>query len=95
MTDTVPTPTELFDSPELAILAALSTTLRAVESTLLSLNPEIASLDEHLRQPALPGASAVVWTLLTLARALSDQIDFYRELVAERAPTSEELAENL
>ena len=88
----VPTPSQLFDSPELAILAVLSTALDAVESSLLAANPDLFSPEDYLREPVLPGPAAMVWTLLTLIRVLSEQIDIYRQLVAERAPLAEDLA---
>ena len=89
---TVPTPTQLFDAPELAILAVLSTALDAAESSLLAANPDLFSPEDYLRDPVLPGPPAVVWTLLTLIRVLSDQLDFYRKLVDVRDPLAEDWA---
>jgi len=76
----MPTPEELLGAPELALLAVLRTTLDATVATLTSVHPDLYSPDDHLRDPAFPGSSATVWTLLTLSRALKEQIDVYRRL---------------
>jgi len=75
-----PTPAELLDAPELAILAVLRTTLDATVATLTSVHPDLYSPDDHVRDPVFPGSSAIAGTLITLIRALEELIDVYRRL---------------
>jgi hypothetical protein len=76
----LPTPEELLDAPELAVLAALRTTLDAAAATLVSVHPDLYSPDHSVPDSVFPGSSATVGTLLTLIQALSGQIDLYRRL---------------
>jgi len=89
-----PTPKDLLDAPELAVITVLRTTLDAAKATLISVHPDLYSPDDDLRDPAFPGSSAVAGTLLTLIRALSEQIDLYRRLVDGGAPRREDLPED-
>ena len=81
--DSLPTTNEILDAPELAVPAVLATTLEVTEATLLSVHPDLHSPLDYLRNPALPGSSALAFTLLTLIRVLAEQIDLYRGLAGE------------
>ena len=78
--DHLPTPEDLLETPELAVLAILRTTLSATRAILTSVHPDLYSPDDDLRDPVFPGSSAVAGTLLSLIQALTRQIDLYRRL---------------
>ena len=80
MNPLLPTPEDLLGAPELAVLAILRTTLDATVAMLTSVHPELYAADDLARDSAFPGSSATVWTLLTLCRALAEQIDVYSRL---------------
>jgi hypothetical protein len=77
----LPTPADLLSAPELAVLAVLQTTMDVTESTLTSAHPDLYSPDDEIFDPLFTGSSQTVRTLLTLLRALSEQIHVYRLLV--------------
>jgi hypothetical protein len=80
-----PTPGEILDNPEVAALAVLETALHVTKSALVAGHPDLDSPEDYLRHPALPGSSALLWTLLTLIDMLSGQLGLYRNLLAEEA----------
>ena len=78
----VPTPTQLDDAPELAVLAALDTALDAAANMLVAMHSELRSgspLDDEL--PLRP-AVWVAYELTDRAHALRDAIRRYRIAVA-------------
>jgi hypothetical protein len=88
--DRAPTPDQLDDAPELAVLAVLEPALQATASALIAMHPELRSGcgldDKSPRHPAV----WVAYELTDRARALRDTIRRYRialEIPCPRCPS--------
>ena len=79
----VPTAAEMIDreAPELAILAALDTTLRATVVSLLVANPELLRVDPSEQYESYPSRVWIADTLVAEARSLRTIIARYRHAI--------------
>ena len=79
-----PTPAEIADAPELAILAALSDTLDLALRALVAAHPQLGDPDcpAWIRQAGPDSVAADV--ILTAATHLSDALDAYRRVLSLR-----------
>jgi hypothetical protein len=84
-TSTLPTPREIEEDPELAVLAAVAPALGALASALLAAHPVICD-DERPYWLSKPSPAAeVARQMLAVAGRLGRLIERYRCLVAEEA----------
>jgi hypothetical protein len=80
----LPTPDELDDAPQLAIVAALDQILDLTLRTLVSLHPQLGDAEcPHWVRDVSP-ASEAADRILAAARPLADALEAYRGVVAAR-----------
>jgi len=75
----LPSPSDIADDPELAILAALQHTLELTTRALLAAHPELTDDERPAWIPSPPTAS-VADLIITLANTLSCALQHYRQL---------------
>ncbi len=91
--DETPSPTQLADHPELAVLAALDHTMLIAEHALLAAHPLLCAGHETLHDDA---RGWVAETILAQLRALSDVLATYRHAVrVDDLRLSQRLAANV
>lgn len=73
--DTVPSPHQLADDPELAVLAVLDIALAMATNALLAAHPLLCAADEDRTDD---GPAWVAEGLLAQARGLTDTLEIYR-----------------
>jgi len=82
--DRIPTPDDLADSPELAILAALDHTLELAASALACAHPELLDPERPYWLGPPTRAVTVAQTLVRRTRGLQRALRAYREAVEMR-----------
>ena len=82
---TLPTPREIEDDPELAVLAAVAPGLDALSYALVAAHPVICDDERPYWLPKPSPAAGVARQMVTAAGRLGRLIDRYRRLVAEEA----------
>ena len=78
MSRPLPTPDELDDNPELAVLAVLDVTLEAARAALLSVHGELRGPEEPEHRGML-SPSLVARALIALGDALSSHVSIYHD----------------
>jgi hypothetical protein len=79
-----PTPAEIADAPELAILAALDDTLETALRALLAAHPQLGDLECPAWAREASATSAAADRVLTAARPLAHALDAYRRAITLR-----------